>query len=154
MDEKRILVTGIGGNVAQGVLRIIKNSFPDIYLVGCDINKLNPGSHLCNQSFKVPFSTNKNYIPEINRIISDLNISLVIPTTDLECLILSKNNIECPVLVSEYNLCKIFFDKFSTFKEFKRRISHLPTLFSQVNLNQNSKILSLSQEKEMALKES
>ena len=45
MDEKRILVTGIGGNVAQGVLRIIKNSYR-ISVMGCDINKLNPFSSM------------------------------------------------------------------------------------------------------------
>ena len=121
MDKKRILVTGVGGNVAQGVLRIVKSSFPEIYLVGCDINKFNAGSHLCNESFQVPYSSDNNYIFEINRIIKDLKISLLIPTTDLECLILSKNKIECPVLVSEHKLCKMFIDKFLTFEVMKSK---------------------------------
>ena len=37
MTTRAVLVTGIGGNVGQGVLRNIGASFPELRLVGTDI---------------------------------------------------------------------------------------------------------------------
>ena len=57
MVEKTVLVTGIGGNVGQGILRNIIDLNYNIKLIGCDITSFNAGNHLCDKTFKVPYSS-------------------------------------------------------------------------------------------------
>ena len=38
---KKILVTAIGGDVGYGIIKSIKKSNYDLYIVGCDIKKYN-----------------------------------------------------------------------------------------------------------------
>ncbi len=82
--SKKILITGIGGNVAHGVLRTILSLGYNIDLVGTDIKKVSGGNHLCDKTYKVPFSDSPDYIPSIIKICKEEKIDLIIPTTDYE----------------------------------------------------------------------
>ena len=48
----RFLITGVGGDVAQGVCRVIRESFDDVVIVGSDIGEKHAGS-LFVDSFKL-----------------------------------------------------------------------------------------------------
>lgn len=118
MEKGRVLVTGIGGNVGQGILRNIRSCFPEIYLVGIDIASFTAGNHLCDKTFKVPYSYEDNYISTINEIVRSERIELIIPSTDYEVyyLSLNKDNINATILASDYNTSKIYLDKFLTYE--------------------------------------
>ena len=118
MEKRRVLVTGIGGNVGQGILRNIRNCFPDIYLVGIDVSAFTAGNHLCHKVFKVPYSFEKNYTSVVNEIVKNERIELIIPSTDYEVYYLSndRNSIGATILASDSNVSKIFLDKFLTYK--------------------------------------
>lgn len=122
MDRKNILVTGIGGNVAQGILRIIHSIEYDIKIVGTDISDFTSGNHLCHVTCKVPYANESSFIPTIIKLIEENNIDLIIPTTDLEGLILSKSQLEipCNILISQHSLVMNCFDKYLTYKNFKQ----------------------------------
>ena len=62
MEKRTVLVTGIGGNVGQGILRNIISLNLPIKLVGIDIASFTPGNHLCDVTYKVPYSYDENYI--------------------------------------------------------------------------------------------
>ena len=121
MDRKNILVTGIGGNVAQGILRIIHSLEHDIKIVGIDISDFTSGNHLCHKTCKVPYANESSFIPTIIKLIEEHDIDLIIPTTDLEGLFLSKFQLEmpCNILTSQHSIVKYCFDKHLTYKIFK-----------------------------------
>lgn len=117
METKTVLVTGIGGNVGQGVLRNISSLNRKIRLIGVDIATFNAGDHLCDITFKVPYSYDDNYISAMGRIIDDENVDLVIPTTDYEIYYLSNSRdvLNATILASEAKTAKRYLDKYSTY---------------------------------------
>lgn len=117
MERKTVLVTGIGGNVGQGVLRNIKDLNWNINLIGCDIASFTAGNYLCDATYQVPYSYKENYIDEINKIVENQNVDLIIPTTDYEVyyLSLNQNKIRAKVVASEATLAKKYLDKYLTY---------------------------------------
>lgn len=117
METKTVLVTGIGGNVGQGVLRNISSLNHKIRLIGIDIASFTSGNHLCDKTFKVPYSYDSNYIPVIGRIIDDENVDIVIPTTDYEMYYLSNSSDElnATIVASEAKTAKTYLDKYATY---------------------------------------
>jgi carbamoyl-phosphate synthase large subunit len=115
--EKKILVTGIGGNVGQGILRNIRDCFPEVIIVGVDIAIFTSGNFLCDKTFQVPYSYEDNYIKVIQSIVEEEKIDLIIPSTDYEVyyLALSKCALKTNVVVSDYQIAKIYLDKYETF---------------------------------------
>lgn len=120
MAEKTVLVTGIGGNVGQGILRNIRSIGYSIKLIGCDISAFTAGNHLCDKTFKVPYSYDNNYVKAINDIVNEYNVDLIIPSTDFEVYYLSLNqkSINAFVLASDSKISKNFLDKYLTYKLF------------------------------------
>lgn len=117
MEEKTILVTGIGGNVGQGVLRNIRSMGRNIRLVGTDIAQFNAGCHLCDATYKVPYSYDPSYLDTVRDIVRRENISLIIPTTDYEVFYLSDaaSTLGAPVVASEASVAKRYLDKYETY---------------------------------------
>jgi len=117
MEAKKVLVTGIGGNVGQGILRNIRNSFPKVIIIGVDIAFFTSGNYLCDVTYQVPYSYEDNYIDVINEIVNKENIDLIIPSTDYEVyyLALNKENINAVVVASDFKTAKLYLDKYKTF---------------------------------------
>lgn len=118
METKTVLVTGIGGNVGQGILRNIADLNMPIKLVGIDVASFNPGNHLCDVTYKVPYSCDQNYIPTIQNIIDRENVNLIIPSTDYEVYYLSKfsSQLKTTVVASEATIAKTYLDKYATYQ--------------------------------------
>lgn len=118
---KRILVTGIGGNVAHGVLRNILNLKINAFLVGTDVKKVSAGNHLCDKIYQVPPSRSDEYIPSIIKICKIEKIDLIIPTTDSEVYYLAKVREQLPILAaSDAEVAHTFLNKYQTWLAFKK----------------------------------
>lgn len=117
MEQKKVLVTGIGGNVGQGIIRNIKASDYDIKVIGTNISAFSPGNHLCDAFYEVPYAYDENYIPTIQKIIAKEGVDLIIPSTDYESYYLSVNRaqLNCPVATSAASTTTIYLDKYETF---------------------------------------
>lgn len=117
METKKVIVTGIGGNVGQGILRNIKDSFPDVYLIGVDIAKFTPGNYLCDKTYQVPYSYEEKYIKTVQEIVEKEGVDVIVPSTDYEVYYLSENqqNINAEVIASKAGIAKLYLDKYSTF---------------------------------------
>lgn len=117
MDAKTVLVTGIGGNVGQGILRNIRSLNMPVRLLGCDISSFTAGNHLCEKVFKVPFSYEKEFIPSIQEIIQDEEVDMIIPSTDYEIYYLGahKSSLNTIILASDAEITEKFLDKYLTF---------------------------------------
>ena len=66
---KTVLITAIGGNVSQNVATVIKESRPDIRLVGTDITLENAGSLFVNELLQVPKASSIRYLEKMREII-------------------------------------------------------------------------------------
>lgn len=113
---KRILVTGIGGNVGQGVIRNVRNTTFDIVIIGTNITAFSAGNHLCDVFYEVPYAYDESYLKAIKKIVESEKIDLIIPTTDYEVYYLSKfiDKIPCEIVVSEFETASFFLDKYLT----------------------------------------
>ena len=122
MDAKTVLVTGIGGNVGQGILRNIRSLDFPIKVFGCDICSFSPGNHLCDKFFKVPYSYDEDFIPKIMDIVDAEKIDMIIPSTDYEVyyLALHRSEINAIILASDADIAKKFLDKYLTFQMFQQ----------------------------------
>jgi carbamoyl-phosphate synthase large subunit len=117
---KKVLITGIGGNVGQGIIRNINTDFPEIYIVGVNVDEFSAGNHLCDAFYKVPYAVDVTYIDTINEIVKKEGIELIIPSTDYEVHELSKhkNQLICEVAVSDNFATELCLDKMETFYHF------------------------------------
>ncbi|PBJ13880.1 ATP-grasp domain-containing protein [Flavobacterium sp. ACN6] len=117
MERRKILVTGIGGNVGQGILRNIRDSFPELTIIGVDIADFTSGNYLCDKTYRVPYSYEENYISVIQKIVKLESIDLIIPSTDFEVYYLSLNQsiIDAVVAASDSEKTKLYLDKYKTF---------------------------------------
>ncbi|WP_289037850.1 ATP-grasp domain-containing protein [uncultured Zobellia sp.] len=117
MEKKVVLVTGIGGNVGQGILRNIRDCFPQIHLVGVDIALFTPGNHLCDKTYKVPYSYDEKYISTIQSICKKESVDLIIPSTDYEVFYLAKNksDIPCSIAASNHGTTEKYLDKYKSY---------------------------------------
>ncbi|HOD10196.1 MAG TPA: hypothetical protein PKH91_05590, partial [Flavobacterium sp.] len=117
MERKTVLVTGIGGNVGQGVLRNIIDLNFDIFLIGTDVATFTAGNYLCDVTYKVPYAFDTNYISEISAIVEKHRVDIILPTTDYEVYFLSLNQykIKSKVVASDSSLAKKYLDKYLTY---------------------------------------
>lgn len=122
MDRKKVLVTGIGGNVGQGIIRNIRSSGYDIDIVGCNIVDFTAGNHLCDSFYKVPYAYDEAYIPTVREIVEKEQIDLVIPSTDFEVYYLALHSAEIPAAtaVSAADTAEIYLDKYLSFLHHKK----------------------------------
>jgi carbamoyl-phosphate synthase large subunit len=119
-SKKTILVTGIGGNVGQGILRVLRQHFPMFHLVGTDTGTLTAGHHFCDTFYSVPFSYEPAYAEVMIKICRLERVDLIIPSTDYEVFYLGLIEDKLPQLVvSPPETAQIFIDKLKTYQVFK-----------------------------------
>jgi carbamoyl-phosphate synthase large subunit len=118
MDKKNVLVTGIGGNVGQGIIRNIKADFDNIRIVGTNVTDFSAGNHLCDKTYMIPYAYDPAYIASVNQIVKDEHIDLIVPSTDYEVFYLAQNAaiINTAIAASGVNSAKIYLDKYLTYQ--------------------------------------
>ena len=82
--KKTVLITGIGGDIAQSIATILTESRPEFSLIGVDMNNRHAGSLFVDKLFKVPVASSEKYINRIRTLIKKYSVDIVIPTTEQE----------------------------------------------------------------------
>lgn len=114
-----VIVTGIGGNVGQGVLRVLRQRYPEFRLIGVDVGKLTAGHYFCDVFYTVPYSYAPGYSELICEICRREEVDLIIPATDYEVYYLGKMAHSLPVLIaSPPEVAWTFIDKYETWRCF------------------------------------
>ena len=136
MGTKKVLVTGIGGNVGQGILRNIRKSGFNINIIGTNTIAFSAGNYLCDTTYKVPFAELPDYIPTIQKIVAEEKIDLIIPSTDFEVyeLALHADELGSKVAASQTKTASIYLDKYLSFLHHQKNAisfaaSHLPSAY-------------------------
>lgn len=120
METKTILVTGIGGNVGQGIIRNILGTGYPVRIIGTNITAFSAGNHLVDVFYKTPFGYEPDYITVIKHIVEQEKVDLIIPSTDFESYYLALAELPCKVSGSSAEVSGIYLDKYLTFLNHKK----------------------------------
>jgi carbamoyl-phosphate synthase large subunit len=82
--KKTILITGIGGDIAQGVATILRESRPDLQLIGVDVHAQHGGHLLVDEFALVPSANAPEYLEAIKAIVTKYSVNMVIPMSEPE----------------------------------------------------------------------
>ena len=135
MSKLNILVTGVGSEVGQGVIKALRLSKYTCNIVGCDMNSDSAGFFMCDSYHVVPGATSSTYLKKMIKICEDNNIKIVFPVVDAELRTIMENQVlfkEINVLVisQPIELLDIFLTKYNTHQFLKNNnISTPATLF-------------------------
>lgn len=139
----RVLVLGVGGNVSIGILKAIKNSDVNAFVVGACVQKYAAGFALCDESLLCPYANHESFLPWLKKVVEDNNINIVLSGVEEINNTLATSGIlndKCQLLVPEKHNLDTFSDKLTTVNWLEdNNIGHPQTLdlgknysFSQV----------------------
>ncbi len=82
--KKAVLITGIGGDIAQGVATILRESRPDLRLIGVDTHEQHAGHKFVDCFAKVPAAGATSYLAAIKALVAQHSVAMVIPMSEPE----------------------------------------------------------------------
>lgn len=85
---KTVLITGIGGDIAQGVATILREQRPELKLVGVDIHDQHGGTHYVDEVYLVPPAGVPEYLVRLREVISSRDVDVVIPMSEPELAVI------------------------------------------------------------------
>ena len=125
-------MTAVGSELAFAIIKAIKLFAQPYKLVGCDIYKEVVGKYWCDKFYIVPLAKlEENYLDAIKTIVIREQITIIIPTADIEFFILSKyknefkTKYDCNILINDYTDICYFNDKWLAYQWYKA--NQLPT---------------------------
>jgi len=124
MSKLNILVTGVGSEVGQGIIKALRLSKYKCNIVGCDANPDSAGFFMSDSHYVIPMASSKDYLDNVIKICKNRSINLIFPGIDQELKILSKNrslfkNINAVLIVQPEKLLDTFSSKYNTYQFLK-----------------------------------
>tara|TARA_R110000824_G_C15194338_1_gene675093 strand:+ start:918 stop:1886 length:969 start_codon:yes stop_codon:yes gene_type:complete len=116
-----VLVSGVGGDVAQGVIKCLVKSDLELKIFKISSGVDDSWLYTDNNSFISP-NTYEDYVPYLIKLINKHQIDIFFPCIDLEIPIISKNKnkieteTDCKVFVDDFYKIQICNDKYMTAK--------------------------------------
>lgn len=74
---KKILLLGVGGNVSQGILKALRESHLNLYIVGACVSAYSSGLYLCDESLISPFANDDTFIQWVVNICNSKEIDMI-----------------------------------------------------------------------------
>ncbi|HUP58637.1 MAG TPA: ATP-grasp domain-containing protein [Bdellovibrionota bacterium] len=128
----KILVTGVGAIIGQGILKSLREGGLGDGLHGMDIHSHAYGQELCTKFHLAPRADAPDYVERMNGIVAGNGIGFIIPgiEQDLYRLHAERSRIGCPVLLNNDLLIGLSKDKWATYEYFRKAggIDLIPTL--------------------------
>lgn len=117
---KRILVTGAGALLGQGILRCLHFSENKYYIITADPDYRAQGHCLGDKAYLIPFANDAKYISRIEEIIEKEKIDVVLIGTDIELPLFAankaklENKFPVTIVVSDSHVIEIANNKWLT----------------------------------------
>lgn len=117
---KRILVTGAGALLGQGILRCLNVSSNEYYIVTADPDYRAQGHSLGNKAYTIPMANDPEYLNFIEELIKKEQIDIVLIGTDVELPIFAKDKVRLEqqygvkIIVSSLEVINIANNKWLT----------------------------------------
>jgi carbamoyl-phosphate synthase large subunit len=80
----KVVVTGAGALLGQGILRALKRSSLRIHTTAVDANPLSAGLYWADESYLVPMATAPEYVDAIRRLLCKVRPTVLLVGTDVE----------------------------------------------------------------------
>jgi carbamoyl-phosphate synthase large subunit len=119
MKKRNILVTATGGrSVGSGILHALHRSSPEVSarwnIVASDADTFAWGLYKVSQAALLPLASAPDYFDRLRKIIKDFSIDAVIPGSEPEVDLLTKNPgmLDVPVISNRAELVPLMMDKF------------------------------------------
>jgi carbamoyl-phosphate synthase large subunit len=134
MSAHRVLITGIGGNIGQGILKALRAAKRRYYIVGIDMEPLSSGFSLADTYYVMPRTGDRRFKQEVGRIIENEKIEAIYVSSPTELEFFSVNKAELErrfgimVFVNPVEVVKIGLDKLMTANFLRKsKLSYLET---------------------------
>lgn len=120
MTTRRVLITGIGGNVGQGVLKALRAGRASYHIVGIDMEPLSAGFSLVDSYHQTPRTVDPAFQKAFEAIVNDEAVEAVYvcSPTELEFFASHKEELEsklgASVFVNPLPVVRTGSDKFKT----------------------------------------
>lgn len=122
----RILITGVGGDIGQSVIKCLKESSYKPYLIGCDIDPYAAGKKDTDIFFQAPHArTVDEYFKFLAGIIKTTRLDYILPTSEAEIEFYDANREMLKehhiiLLINDTQIIKTFLNKYNTIEFFKK----------------------------------
>jgi len=120
MSLHRVLVTAVGGNVGQGVIKGLRSAKRDFHITGIDIEKLSAGFYMVDAYYCPPQVTSPAFEPFFENLVRNENIEAVYVCSHAELEYFSTNQqklekkLGIKIFVNPPKVVGIGADKFET----------------------------------------
>jgi carbamoyl-phosphate synthase large subunit len=121
----KVMVTGAGALLGQGILRELRDSSLEPHLIGVDPSPLSAGLYWCDEAALVPMARDAAYLPRIEELLQQYRPNALLVGTDveLEKLAEERHRLEetygVHVVVASPEVIRIADDKYVTAKFFE-----------------------------------
>lgn len=92
-----VLVSGVGAVTGYGVVRTLRQTLPEVRIVGADIHPYAVGAHWCDEFVVAPLSMAAHYPEWLAETTRRLRVDLVLPTIDADL----DRHLACPQLATQ-----------------------------------------------------
>lgn len=113
MKTLNVLVTGIGGPTAQGILKGL-TSLEDVYIIGADRREKTTGNHFCDKTYRVPsLHDPKAYQNKIKEIVHKEKMDAIFPSLheEIEAYEAFRDEISAHVALPDSDYYSVLQDK-------------------------------------------
>lgn len=129
-----ILVTGVGGDLGQAIIKSVRLMDMPVKLFGCDIDSKSIGRAFVDEFFTIKSASDRKYLSLLNDFCLKKKIHIVVPGSEPEVYILSclgnRNTPRLPcgtiVVCQKANWLKIYGDKLKCFRELYGKVALSP----------------------------
>lgn len=140
-DRKNILITAVGGDIAQGIINCLKNTDYNVYLFGCDIDPYASGKKDVDRFIVAPkVEEAEKYSKFIWDAIKRYSIKYIFPAYEDEIVFFNKNRESFErkginLFINKSFIIKTFLDKHKTVRFLRECGLSYPHTFLIENYN-------------------
>lgn len=113
-----ILITAIGGDIAQGVAQIVRRVRPNWRIVGVDIHEQHGGTLFVDEFETVPPATDPDYLTRIESVVERCGVTCCLPMSEAELAFALHRGLRAfgsaPLIAANPQALEIGLDKLAT----------------------------------------
>ncbi len=131
MESTNILVTGIGGDFGQAIVKCLCLMERPLHLLGCDIAP-EVGTAFVDGVFTVPRANDPDYLPTVQELCRHHRVAAVIPASEAEIEVLSRAvfaegvALGAVLVCQQYQWFQAYGDKLACFQNLAGRVELVP----------------------------